>query len=698
MGVAMMMNMAMMMIVRRVLPAHGVAHARLALAGAPGKRRPVFRLIVALALGLAACAARARVLRVDVTDRHPVMGGAPFGSAGSYEWLAGRILFAVDPANRFDRPIADLDLADRDAAGRVEFSADFALLRPVEPGRGNGTVLVEVPNRGGRGVLYVMQGGTPAYTPARASDFGDGWLLRQGYAVGWIGWQWDAPAGHMGLRAPRAHGPGGATLSGWVRDDFTLPYWRGEIPLGHIIEGRMGGTEYAVSDPDDPRNRLSVRDAPYGPRQPIPRDRWSFGADRRSLRLRGGFQPGRIYELIYRARDPAVAGLGLAAVRDFASAFKSGNTVLGSAQRVYALGISQCGRFLRQMLYQGFDADESGRLAYDGILAHVAGAGRGSFNQRFAQPSRDAQPMSSLYYPTDVFPFTALPETDPETGRTAGLLDATRAEGLAPKVFLSNTSYEYWGRVAALIHTTPDGARDMAQPANVRVYFWPGEEHFAYRFPAVKGAGDLAGQNLINPNPSRWLWRAMLANLDAWVRTGEAPPPSCAPRIADGSLVPLARWRFPALPGVRLPTAANRAWRLDFSREPPVPGEPYPVLVPQADADGNDRGGVRIPELAVPLATYTGWNLRDPSIGAPDRRASFIGSYLPFPRTEAERRGAGDPRLSLAERYRGKADYLDRYRRAVLQLVRERWALPEDAGALMARGAQEWDAAQTGGP
>ena len=341
-------------------------------------------------------------------------------------------------------------------------------------------------------------------------------------------------------------------------------------------------------------------------------------------------------------------------------------------------------------------------MALDGVLAHVAGAGRGSFNYRFAQPSRDAQPTSAVFFPTDVFPFTDQPETDAATGDKAGLLDRAAAEKVLPKIFFSNTSYEYWGRAASLIHTTTDGQRDVATSSYVRIYHFTGLQHFSGPFPPARGEDYLFGQAAQSPLPVRYFWRAMIANMDAWVRKNTAPPESSYPKIADQTLVPLDRFAFPAIPNVNRSQDANAAYHLDFgprwrdgilSLQPPKVGKSFPVLVPQVDADGNERDGVRLPEITVPLATYTGWNLRDPSIGAPGQRISFEGSYLPFPKTAVDRKKSGDPRQSIAERYPSREDYLSRYSRAVDELVKQHWILEEDRLLLVERGGQEWDEA-----
>jgi len=656
-----------------------------------------------LSLSLSVVPLNARVVRVEVATRMDVLGGKPFGDAGAYERITGRVYFSLPVANPHNLRMVDLDNAVNLKNGEVEFSSDFIAVRPKDVHKGNGSLLLEVPNRGRGRIIALVDGGDWDV----ATDAGDGWLLRNGFTIVSLGWQWDA-AGTDALRffAPIAK-ENGKTIAGLLRGDLMPSKVMPEIPLGHLILGNIGGNEYPVAAPDDPRNVLTVRDSRDGQRTVIARTDWQFAQmvdgkltpSDRHIHLNGGFQPGKIYEYVYVVAEPVVAGGGFAAIRDFASYAKHAPDSLTPAARVYGEGISQNGRFLRDFLYQGFNADEDGRIALDGVLAHVAGAGRGSFNYRFAQPSRDAQPTSSVFFPTDIFPFTDQPEKDPVTGETAGLLDRAVAEKVVPKIFFSNTSYEYWGRAAALIHATADGKHDAPVSDNVRIYHFTGLQHFSGPFPPEKGKGDLLGQEPQSPLPVKYFWRAMIANIEAWVRNNTLPPPSSYPKIADGTLVPLREYALPAIPGVNRPHEANEAWHLDFgpnwregilSVQPPKVGEPFPVLVPQVDADGNERDGVRLPEITVPLATYTSWNLRDPSIGAPDQRVSFEASYLPFPKTTAERQKTGDPRKSIAERYADRDDYVTRYQHAVDELVKQSWILQEDRDAMIHRGEQEW--------
>ncbi len=659
--------------------------------------------LIAAAL-LCASAAYGHVLRVEVTSREDVLGGVGFERTGAYERITGRVIFAVPVANPRNRSIVDLADAVNLKDGAVEFSADVMILRPKDAAKGNGTLLLEVPNRGRSGIVRIVDGGDHDV----AADAGDGWLLRNGYSFASLGWQWDA-SGRSALRlyAPIARDHG-QTMTGLIRGDVMPPQAMEDIPLGHLIIGTIGGAEYPVAAPDDPRNSLTVRASPAAERVLIPRDQWSFAhvtngrlePSRRHIHLDGGFKAGQIYEYIYAVADPVVAGLGFAAVRDFASYVKHSPRAIVSARRVIGAGISQDGRFLRDMLYQGFDADEHGRIALDGVLAHVAGAGRGSFNVRFAQPSRDAQPTSSIAFPTDMFPFTDLPEADPVTGQRDGLLVRAIEQRAVPKLFLSNTSYEYWGRVAALITTSADGQRDIALSPSVRVYHFTGLQHFSGGWPPARGDADLLGQQPESPLPVKYFWRAMIANMDAWLRAATPPPPSRYPRIDDGTLVPVGQYAFPNIPGSGAPHDPSQAWRIDFGPrfrqgvqelQPPTLGQAFPVLVPQVDQDGNERGGIRLPEFSAPLATYTPWNLRDPAIGAPDQRVSFEGSFLPFAKDAATRQLSGDPRLSVSERYRDKADYLKRYSAALDGLIRERYLLAEDRAALLRSAVEEWD-------
>ena len=635
-------------------------------------QRLVWGLVLIASL---AASANAHVTRVEIISRADVQDGRAFGLAGAYERIIGRVYFAVDPDNIHNRQIVDLNKAPRNPQGEVEFSADLYLFKPKDMNKGNNAVLFEVSNRGGRGILRLVNGSSSSDPNA---EFGDGFLLREGYTIAWLGWQFDlAEEGEkVRLNAPVAHDAGGKEIHGLVRSDFTPSQKINDMPLGHIMLGPGGGKSYPVDDPASAKNVLTVRDRPGDARQIIPRSQWSFAHsvegklvnDPHFIHLDRGFQSGRIYEVVYETKDPVVVGTGLAAVRDFLSYLKYDPHATAPVRRVYAVGISQSGRFLRHFLYQDFNADEQGRQVIDGVIAHVAGAGRGSFNHRFAQPSRDAQPLSPLFYRVDLFPLADLPATDPLSGRSEGLLDRAVAGKVVPKIFYTNTSYEYWSRGESLCHTTPDGKSDVQIPESSRIYFIAGTAHVPGPFPPQKREG----QNLDNPSNYWAPLHALFDALDAWVRDGTAPPPSRYPHISDGTLVPAAQL------AVKFPVAPYQPYKLDLTAEPPKVVGTYPTLVPQVGSDGNETSGIRGPRVTVPIATYTGWNLRDPKVGFPEARQSFVGSFIPFAKSR------------ILELYRDEAEYLGRYAQAAMKLIDERFLVPEELNATLRLGTRDW--------
>ena len=656
-----------------------------------------------------ATVASAELVRIELRERSDVLDGRAWGKAGPYERMAGRAFFEVDPDLPANRIIADIALAPRNARGRVEFSADLYILKPRDPRQGNGTLLVEISNRGNKYLLRQFNFARPSNDPRTAEHFGDGYLLEEGYTLVWVGWQFDVPDQPDLLRlfAPAARGAWGP-ITGLVRSEY-VP----DRPVREFSLGDRTMIAYPAAHPDDPQATLTVRDRVEAPRKVIPRSEWRFAreefgklvADPTLVWMKAGFQPGKIYEVVYRAKDPVVAGLGPAAVRDLVSYLKYGDApewALLSDQkrflkRAIGIGTSQSGRFLRTFLYYGFNQDERGRQVFDGIIAHVAGGGRGSFNHRFAQPSRDGHPFMNQFYPTDIYPFADVELEDPETGLREGLLLRARQAGVVPKIFYTNSSYEYYGRAASLTHTTLDAKADVDPPPTTRIYLLAGTQHSPAAFPP----GRMGTQNPVNPNDYRWPMRALLAAMQRWVTEGVEPPPSRYPRIGRGELVPLSGLRFPRLPGVTLPVRIRKAWRLDYGPEfrsagiiafePPRIGKEFPVLVPQVDEDGNEVAGIRVPEVAVPLATYTGWNLRAPEIGAPDELYSMAGSWLPFARTRAERQQRGDPRRSIEERYRSRDDYVARVNECARELAREGYLLERDIPRIVEEAARRWD-------
>jgi len=665
--------------------------------------------VMTVLLGLAVAPAAAEVVRIDVTSRADLVGGQPFGASGPYEKLAGKIFFAVDPALPANRIVTDIDKAPRNAAGKVEFSADFFLIKPKQIEKGNGAVLYEVSNRGGKGMLAFFNHATGSVDPKTPADMGDGFLMKQGFTLLWVGWQFDVPQrpGLMRVYVPTPT-ENGRPIRGIVRSDFVPT----EKELDHSLSDR-NHTEYAVADPGDPGNTLTVRDSVDGPRRIIPRDQWGFARDDKGSRVADAthvymaskFEPNKIYEVVYTADNPPMVGLGPAAIRDTIAMlkYKSGDAAAalsipsGAIARATAFGVSQSGRFLRKYLYDGFNRSEDNRKVFDGVIAHVAGAGRGSFNHRFAQPSRDGHPYLNFFYPTDIFPFTDVAQKDPETGVTDGLLTHPGSPELLPKVFYTNSEYEYWGRAASLIHTTVDGTADAPLMDNVRIYLLSAGQHGPAGFPPAQ----TIGQQKNNPLDYRWGMKALLVAMDRWEATGTLPPPSKYPRIADGTLVAPEKLKFPKLAGVQTTTSTLRAYRVDYGPrfategvitiEPPKIGKPFPMLVPQVDADGNGIAGIRMPELSVPLATYTGWNLFNERSGPTTVLSSMQGSYIPLPRTSAERKQKNDPRQSIDERYQGKDQYLAQVTSSAQRLIDQKYLLAEDLDVIVKNAARHWD-------
>jgi hypothetical protein len=654
---------------------------------------------VFLAFSLASSAADARVVRLRVERREIVLNGRAFGAAGSYEKLVGRVDFGLDPDAPANGAIADLKLAPRNGRGEAESSADFYLLKPVDPRRGNGRLFYEVGNRGGKAMLVTFQKAAASVDPTTEAEFGDGALMRQGFTLLWMGWQWDVPVrpGTMRMEIPIAT-ENGRRITGLVRGNFILS----ERAQTAAVADR-NHQAYPVLDATSTENVMTVRDDPTAKGQVIPHARWRF-VDAGTVALDGGFEPGRIYDVVYRSADPRIVGCGLAGTRDLVSFLKyesSGENPSPGLQAAIGWGVSQSGRFLRHFLYQGFNQDEQGRKVFDGVFDQVGGAGRGSFNHRFGQASRDALQFFNILFPVDVFPFTDGPETDPETGITDSLLGRAARSGTAPKVFHLLTNSEYFNRAGSLVHTDPAGTRDVDLPANTRIYTIASAPHGPGPFPpASNSGGGMVGRAALNPLNYAPVTRALFRALDRWVSENVEPPPSAHPRIADGTLTPPDRAGWPAIPGFALPQQPLRAFHLNFgpdwnrgivSVEPPEVGPAFTVRIPAVDADGNARAGIRLPDIAVPLATHAGWNYRHASIGAPDRLAGEIGSYIPFPRTRADRDRTGDPRLSIEERYRSRDEYVGKYAAATLELVTRGYVLPEDVADLLTHAMEHYD-------
>ena len=631
--------------------------------------RALRSLLIGLTLIASAGNARAEVTRVDVARR------VDLGASG-YEKIIGTIHFSVDPRDARNTMVVDLDKAPVNAAGRVEFSSDLYILRPKPP-RGNGAALVDILNRGNKIALNGFnRGGSP--DPATENDLGDRFLMRFGFTIVWVGWEFDLEDRPMTMRI---HVPvatdHGTPISGIVRATFTANAKATTFTVTDL-------SKYDVSDPDGADSQLTVRGQMLGGRgEPVPRGQWRVSGH--TVTLDPGFEPGKTYEVSYRAANPPVAGLGYVAVRDTSSWLKHQPDALATVQYAYGYGSSQSGRFLRGFLYEGFNTDEHDRQVFDGVIAHIAGASRLSLNERWAKPTGLGT------YNATAFPFADASLRDPVSGAQDGLLDNARMGGHAPKVFYTNTPVEYWGtgRVAALVHTTPDGTADLPLPENVRVYFIAGTQHSPSRFPPEM----TSGQQIDNPVDYWWTMRALLLAMHKWVKEGSAPPPSLYPRLQDHTLVPAASIAFPAIPGVPSPRSLTAGARIGnpYLKGGAGAGAPLPLLVPAVDEDGNERAGIRLPDVAVPLATYTGWNFRKPAIGSPGELVSLLGSSMAFPATRAARDAAKDPRRSIDERYPSQEAYLKRVEQAADALVKAGYLLIDDEPRILQRSSDIWE-------
>ena len=534
--------------------------------------------------------------------------------------------------------------------------------------------------------------------------------MRQGYSLLWSAWNWDVRPGNGRLQIdlPIAT-EDGKPIEQFIAAEIVLSFARERVKSQPLAWG--GSRCYPAADPSDTSEaRLTVRDEPRGERIAIPRGKWRFARlegdkiipDPTSIYLESGFEPGRIYELVYKVRDPRVVGLGLAAVRDAISFFRfetadsegtpnplavadSSGVLKPDSEKAYIYGVSQSGRFITHMIWQGFHVDEAGRMVFDGARIHVAGGGKGGFNSRFAQTTHHPSHLEGNYMPADFQPFNYLPDDDPGSRGGNDVLSAAKKLGKVPYIMITNNELEYWTRSASLIHTDVTGTKDAAVHDKVRIYMTNGAPH--------RGVGSLERriyEHTLNPLDVSPVLRALLVAMDRWVSDGVEPPPSRYPRIDRGELISAAehKRRFPAIPGSRHPGVNLQPPRVDYGERfwsegimtivPPRMGEPYNTLVPAFDADGNGIGGIRLPELAAPLGTYQGWNVRRAEFNTPQFLGRFEGSFWPFALTETERKRVDDPRPSIESRYAGKEQYLAKVTEAVNDLIARGFMLKED--------------------
>lgn len=640
---------------------------------------------------VASTAAHARLTEITVTTVEPFAAGTTFGSAGAYERVRGVFRGELDPQEPRNRIIANLDKAPKNASGKVEYEADFFMLRPADAKRANRKIIYDVTNRGRLNFHWrFTEAKTRSNNPRTAEDAGDGLFFRDGYTFVWSGWDPDAPTRGNGLAMkPVIATDAGKPITRAIRDEFIVgTRARDEGDGGSRSEGTVFRLTYEAATRDQETARLTVRRTDDAPRREIPASAWTYMDDRTIQLLPAGTkaETGSIYEFRYVAKNPRVLGIGMAATRDLVSFLRyeqrdskgTQNPAGGGVRRALAFGSSQSGRFLRDYVRDGFNQDEDARKVFDGIMAHTAGAGGVFLNEAFAQPNRTSTQHEDHTFPESGFPFSTARTTDPITGRTAALF---RNDGFDPLWMETNTSTEYWQKGASLLVTDPMATRDLELPPNARSYLLAGTQHNAVAWMKSSRGSCANPRNPHSPTP---LQRALFVALDQWV-DGKLPPPSHTPRLADGTFTSVETLAFPGVPGMQVARRMHAIGIIKDWTQPALDmGQPYRTLLPQVDADGNETSGVRLPDIAVPLATYTGWNLyRAPF---PDTElCDRDGSYVPFGRTRAEREARGDPRPSLEERYGSHASYVERYEQAVQRLVRDRLLLPEDAKRYMAR-------------
>jgi len=656
------------------------------------------KCIIAFAAALWCSNAVAEVERFEIMTREPFANGAEFGDVGAYERIVGKVHFTIDPTASQNKSVVDLQFAKPDADGLVRYSADLFILAPVDTARSNGAAIYDVNNRGRKRLLKYFNYANGINDPKTPEDAGDGFLFRHGFTIVWSGWDGELIPGDnlMQLHAPVARRDDGS-IKGLVRCEFEP----GAVTRSNAQRANHGG--YFPSQSNANRAALTKRPTARGERVLVPADQWQLHVTEQTsenqgqlplveVEMKDGFEDGQIYELIYEAKDPIVHGLCFTSVRDLMSAIKFGDgldnplTVDGRPfiQRALGWGISQSGRFLRELVYWGLNQDEQGRQAFDAVMPHVSGGGLGSFNQRFAQPTRFSTQRHQHDYPIDRFPFSYSMQRDPYSGWKTSLTTASDRTNTTPLIMHTQSTAEYWTRAGSLPHTDPMGVRDARVPKSVRFYTFGGTQHGPSNYPPTHGKG----QALANPGDYVVFLRVLMLHMDNWVK-GVKPPPSVYPMIKDGTLVTWdqASTGFPDLAGIRYAKKIHTPAYYDFGPkflshgiveyQPPSTWGDYVVLVPVCDEDGNELGCLSPPEVMVPIATYTGWNMYAEDSASPDSLVGLTGSYIPFPVATADK--GEDPRQSLQQRYGSLQHYLEKLSAACDRLVDDGYLLEEDA-------------------
>jgi hypothetical protein len=634
--------------------------------------------------------AEARITKMLITSvESPTFDGTSFGGVGQYEKLRGRAWGEVDPSDPRNAIITDIELA-KNAAGKVEYSMDVLIIKPIDSARGNGQLLYHMNNRGNIGFLGSLNDGGGGNDPTTAAHAGNGFLMRRGYTIVSSGWDGGVTPGgnRLTISVPVARNADSSPIVGPSLDEFV-------VDSATMMTGVL---TYPAATTDKSQASLTVRTHYTDPPVSIPDTGWDYtsaaGTAIRLLPAGTLFQQGRLYEFTYPAKDPIVAGLGLAATRDLGAFLRQAvaddddnpNPLAGSVHAIYTHCISQPCRTMRDFVHLGFNESEDGDRVIDGVLNWIGGASGIFLNFRFAQPGRTQRQHIGRWYPERQFPFAHQTLTDAVTGKTAGRLERCTASGTCPRFFEINSANEYWVKVGSALHTDTLGS-DLPDAPGVRSYLMSSLPH-----GAGSGLGNCAyPRNPLGPGP---VLRALLVALDEWAIAGTEPPASRVPQRSDGTAVtslPQAQQGFPDIPGILYDGLMSTGDLFDFGPTfddgivtlwgPPV-SSPYPAFVPKTDVDGNDIAGIRLPEVAVPVATYAGWNRRAANLAFPDL-CDASGLKIDFAQTKAERLAAGDPRLSIEERYPSHGTYVSAIAEAVNSLHADRLLLPEDVQRYM---------------
>jgi hypothetical protein len=635
-------------------------------------------LLLAPVMAALALPSMAQVVRFEVTETVPAYQGRSFEGVGPYVRITARATIALDPRDTANVVIADLSHASRNSDGRVEAVADVVVIRPAVLGRGNGTLLLDVPNRGRKLApqLFDDVAQPGAHRADTAEDAGIGFLHRRGYSMVWVGWQGDfaRQPSEITLDAPVLAG-----VTGPVREEFLFDHTRSPVTQ------RLG---WKLADPAT--LAVTVR-AHWADQRQTPAGLTVRATGPQTIEITrpaAGFDAAALYEVTYTARDPVVLGMGFAATRDVVAFLRrSGNPTnplaadgQSSVRRAIGFGVSQSGRFLRDFLYLGFNTDTQGAIVFDGIMPHIAGGRRMSTNFRFAQPWRNARHPQDPAWQADLFPFTYAVLDDPVSGRRDGLMLRCREDQTCPKVMQTDSEHEWWASRASLLVTDPAG-NHLDLPADVRAYMIAGTPHYANPGESMRRAPSMALP--VNPLHAGPPMRALLVAMEAWITEGVEPPASRVPMRAHGTLVEAADAVPAGIPGLPYAAIHTGATFSDQAVLPPRLLGTYPVFVPRADGDGMAVAGIRMLQLAVPLASYTGWNPRAENFGA-GTLFPLQGAVVPFAATRAERLAANDPRPSVAERYADRAAYVAAVRTAAARQVAERLLLAEDVARIVA--------------